>query len=329
MEKKYTYCEVYPEGTYDTYYYIFDGEGIEKGDIVEIPFGPKDRIITGTVKTVEEYSAEDAPYPPEATKHIKEVCGRVSFDSNGCVDLPPSIQETAELDNFIEFFDLESVLNWALEHNDYLENDYVMEYVVKAYEFCVENDYRLDISALNLGALFYNGIAVPQDYVRAAQLYKLAADAGSIRALCNLGYCYYYGRHQEVDYHKAYECFVKGGLLGDENCLYKLGDMYMNGYYVEKNEKMAFDLYERADFLAEPYGEVSADIDMRLGKCYLYGNGTEKNLDEAMYLLTSALQEYYMRRKTDPFVKGPIEGCKNLISKCEEEMAKEFLAYRK
>ena len=45
----------------------------------------------------------------------------------------------------------------------------------------------------NLGAYYYNGYGVTQDYDEAVRLYKLAVDQGDANAQYNLGQCYKHG----------------------------------------------------------------------------------------------------------------------------------------
>lgn len=57
----------------------------------------------------------------------------------------------------------------------------------------------------DLGALYYMGDLVEQDYAKAAELYEMAADAGCFQSIINLGYIYEYGRTGKPDHTKAYQ----------------------------------------------------------------------------------------------------------------------------
>ena len=69
--------------------------------------------------------------------------------------------------------------------------------------------YELGISVASaacmndLGALYYMGELVPQDYAKAAKLYEQAMDHGCFQSIINLGYIYEYGRTGEVDHQKG------------------------------------------------------------------------------------------------------------------------------
>lgn len=170
--------------------------------------------------------------------------------------------------------------------------------VISYYMAGVDND--ITTAYLNLGAMYYMGEYVKQDYTMAVSLYERAAAKGETQALCNLGYCYYYGRHSNIDYEKAYMYFTQSALLGNNcNAFYKLGDMYMEGLYVAKNQDFAFKLYEKALELAEVDIDdpnfLQADILMRLSECYLYGRGCEADAIEALHYATQS--EYYFYKK--------------------------------
>lgn len=76
----------------------------------------------------------------------------------------------------------------------------------------------------DLGALYYMGELVPQDYARAAKLYEQAMDHGCFQSIINLGYIYEYGRTGEADHQKAYQCYALASALQPScEAVYKLG----------------------------------------------------------------------------------------------------------
>lgn len=78
----------------------------------------------------------------------------------------------------------------------------------------------------DLGALYYMGELVPQDYARAAKLYEQAMDHGCFQSIINLGYIYEYGRTGEADHQKAYQCYALASALQPScEAVYKLGDI--------------------------------------------------------------------------------------------------------
>lgn len=128
--------------------------------------------------------------------------------------------------------------------------------------------YRLGISVgsngcmNDLGALYYAGEIVEQDYVKAAELYEMAMEHGCYQSIINLGYIYEYGRTGEHDYAKAYQSYALASALetGYE-AVYKLGDMYSRGKAVERNMAVAKSLWERSlDLAWKPEQEAQPAI---------------------------------------------------------------------
>lgn len=326
--EKFKYCSVQPKGMRAVYAYISD-EDIKVGAYVEIPFGKENDIVKGVVFEVNEFTAEEAPFPVEKTKKIHRVISEKEFNANEYVldDDEDWSDELDEVEFYIKDEDYDAIFDWAWEHHECVDSQKVMDKVRECYEICVEHNNPT--AALNLGTLYYNGISVPQDFVKAAHYYEIAAAAGERRALCNLGYCYYYGRHQEVDYEKAYYYFNLCAMLhNDPNCLYKIGDMYQSGKHLEKNDRYAFILYDRAYQAINDDDEnqfCRADILFRIGKCLVEGRGVKQDVQNGHRILSLALAGFYERRKTDPFVGGLIESTKKEIAKAEALLDKEVI----
>ncbi len=192
------------------------------------------------------------------------------------------------------------LLEWAIDHDADMTED-TAACVIGCYEACAREG--MPAALQNLGALYYEGRFVPQSYPMAESLFQEAAEKGQYQACCNLGYIYLYGRVAEPDPAKAFHCFLQGALLAaDGNCYYKLGDMYRHGIYVQKDPEFAFRMYVRAGECEQNYiQEYSSDVCMRLGECFLNGEGTERNLDAAIHFLNAAREGYARRRDGDPF----------------------------
>ena len=118
----------------------------------------------------------------------------------------------------------------------------------------------------DLGALYYMGELVPQDYARAAKLYEQAMDHGCFQSIINLGYIYEYGRAGEADHQKAYQCYALASALQPScEAVYKLGDMYSRGEAVPSSMGKACQLWERSLELAESVVEA-AQPSVRIAK---------------------------------------------------------------
>ena len=331
IEETFIYCTVLPVGFDSTYFYLsFIGE-LPAGTHVQVPFGAENKLVPGTVTNCETFTADRVPFPVEKMKCIIRTLSEDEFTKLSKEGKPKKgvrlksvgsflsgkPDDMDEVEDLIDEDDYDGMFRWACRHHDCVDDPAILEKVLECYEMCVEQN--MPEAALNLGTMYYSGRVVAQDFKKAAYYYKIAADAGNYVAFCNLGYCYYYGRHQDVDYEKAYEYFLKGALLYDDAiCLYKIGDLYLNGYGVEKNTTYAFMLYKRAWDVCDDRANCSADIQLRLGKCYLKGIGTPVDAETALDYLTQALCGFYKRRKTDVFVAGLIDGARELIEKAQE-----------
>ena len=144
---------------------------------------------------------------------------------------------------------------------------------------------------LLLGSIYYTGKGVPQSYKEAVKWYEMAAEGLESYGLCNLGYCYYYGRDMDVNFKRAYDCFSLSAYMRNPNAMYKLGDMFYYGNHVKEDKNAAYYWYREA--LDNLDGEdVIANINYRLGLCYLYGHGTFKNELLALEHLQAAELEF-------------------------------------
>lgn len=138
--------------------------------------------------------------------------------------------------------------------------------------------------AINLlGALYYEGRYVEQDFEKAANYYMKAAELGYPLAMSNAGYCYYYGNGVDQDYEKAFLYFSKA--VGHElwDAINMLASMYRNGDYVEANERFSWQILK--------YGRNviprSLDVDafpvnmLMIGQSLAYGWGCDIDIAEA------------------------------------------------
>lgn len=118
-----------------------------------------------------------------------------------------------------------------------------------------------------LGAQYYLGGLVEQDYGKAEELYAKAEAAGSIQAAINLGYIYEYGRLDEPDYDLALKQYLKGlALSGGRHpeALYKLGDMYSRGKAVPRDLRAAYELYRTSYSLCYDDETAAAQAAIRI-----------------------------------------------------------------
>ena len=71
----------------------------------------------------------------------------------------------------------------------------------------------------NLGVCYYDGLGVEQDYVKAAELYRKAAEDNFGWAMRNLGECYEEGKGVEKNLDEAKRWYRKATLSDDEEAI--------------------------------------------------------------------------------------------------------------
>lgn len=310
----YWYCSVMIEAGGNEYSYISDTGRIPPGSYVAVPFGRENNIKFGIVIKCDKYEEDEVPYPLGKTKRIIRIATEEEFKTGSF----NAFEEwRKEIDTYIANENWDDVHAWADRHYRSSYEPVLWE-VIHCYRLLLEHD--IPEAALNLGAFYYNGRLLKQDYQEAFRLYKIAADAGEPQAFFNCADCFYYGRHQAVDFEQAYHYFSLGALLyNDGGCLYMLGDMFMNGYAVPKNEKYGYALYERAYKEEREHSRqlVFAEIQLRLGRCKLNGIGCIQNLDEALSLLSFSLINFYRKLRNEEYVHSSIQEVKELIAQAE------------
>lgn len=193
-------------------------------------------------------------------------------------------------------------------------------------------DAGIPRAALNLGALYYNGVFVKRNFRKAIDLYTIASesdetDIASI-ACSNLGYCYYYGRDIEVDYEKAFKYFFRSAIFyNDPVALYKLGDMYRNGYFVAKDEKMAYKLYREAEACANVQDHYAyPDVAKRLAEFLLNPESEEFDPFSALDYLTRAQSILYEKvyKRRDPFACEVLASVEALLEDAKQWCKEKF-----
>ena len=135
-------------------------------------------------------------------------------------------------------------------------DEHVAEVLVLGYKLGISADSGACMN--DLGALYYMGELVEQDYARAAELYEMAMAHGCYQSIVNLGYIYEYGRTGEKDLGKAYRYYALAAALAPSSeAVYKLGDMYSRGVTGERDVMKAKALWERSLELAHGLAEFA------------------------------------------------------------------------
>ena len=91
----------------------------------------------------------------------------------------------------------------------------------------------------NLGAMYCDGVGVPENNFEAVQWYRKATDQGHALAQFSLGYMYDKGRGVPQDYAEAVKCYRMAAEQGDADAPLMMGNMYASGKGVPKDHVAA------------------------------------------------------------------------------------------
>ena len=127
----------------------------------------------------------------------------------------------------------------------------------------------------SLGALYYKGLEVEQDRVKAAKYFRLAAEQKIAKAQFGLGVLYYKGEEVKQDYAEAAKWYRLAAEQGLAEAQFNLGLLYDKGEGVEQNHTEAAKWYR----LAAEQGHAKAQFN--LGVSYHNGEGVAQNYSEA------------------------------------------------
>jgi hypothetical protein len=120
----------------------------------------------------------------------------------------------------------------------------------------------------NLGVAFFRGEEVPQDYTRAATMWRLAGNAGVIEAHNNLGFLTYYGKGIKQDYAEGIRLWRLAAEKGFAESQVHLAEAYYDGNYLILDFSEAYAWAKTAkhyatvgkDPLREPIAQMAEDL---------------------------------------------------------------------
>ena len=129
-----------------------------------------------------------------------------------------------------------------------------------------------------LAAKYEHGKGVPQDLMKAAELYRKASDLGHAKAKFSLANMYRDGRGVNRSYQTAANLYYESAEKGNTKAMCALARMYIDGRGVERNYSLAVKWYQKA----VDGGDMKAMY--TLAKMYRDGTAAEKN-NQAAYML--------------------------------------------
>ena len=149
-------------------------------------------------------------------------------------------------------------------------------------DFTLQDDAE---TLYNIGLRYYNGDGVAQDYAKAIEWFRQAAEQGYAAAQNKLGECYYTGTEVKKNYKQAARWFCKAAEQGNATAQYNLAYCYINGQGVTKDYAQAVSWYRKA---AE---QGHAKAQNNLGTCYYNGLGVTKDYTQAVNWYRKAAEQ--------------------------------------
>lgn len=156
----------------------------------------------------------------------------------------------------------------------------------EAYKYCCHyNSIGCGRSYSTLGAMYYNGQGVEQNYEKALEWFEKGAALGDGMCFHNLGIMYQYGCGVQQNYQRAINYYLQGGDTNSGICFARLGNLYESGEGVQQNYQKAIEYYQKGAELGDDWCINS------LGLMYELGKGLPEDLAEAAkhYLVSAKL----------------------------------------
>ncbi len=131
---------------------------------------------------------------------------------------------------------------------------------------------------------------VEQDWQKAVEMLQRAADNGNVDAQWELGAMYEFANHVTKDEAKALELYRRSADAGSPIGLYMVAHCYQHGIVVEEDRQMADSLYAKSFAeLIELAPQEDIYVLNFVGSAYYWGDGVKADREKAFgYYLTSA-----------------------------------------
>jgi TPR repeat protein len=149
----------------------------------------------------------------------------------------------------------------------------------------------------NLGAMYFTGQDVKQDYKKAAKWYRKAAEQEHVGAQCNLALMYRDAQGVKQDYKEAVKWYRKAADQGDAEGEHMLGVMYDTGQGVTQDYQQAAEWFRKASGQGYPQAQYN------LGIMYYTGQGVPQDLVQAHMWIHLAASKF-SEKEREPAVKA-------------------------
>lgn len=141
----------------------------------------------------------------------------------------------------------------------------------------------------NRGMQYHNGDGVPQDFNKAVEFYKMAADKGHVESMYCLGMIFSDDEFEEKkDAEVAFKYFLEAAEQGHKDARDELEDFVLCYLGESKIYNVRFD-EKKAITLCKKLAELGSNLaQYKLGECYENGIGVPKNRAKAFGLYEKA-----------------------------------------
>lgn len=142
-----------------------------------------------------------------------------------------------------------------------------------------------NVGILTLANLYYQGIGVPQDYLKTLEILEKGCRLNDCDSIVFAAQMYRNGDGIDVNYERARELFEKAAKLGDADAYAYLGNMYETGQGVDADMLKAVNMYKSA---ADQGSGIGLFL---LGDALYNGRGMEEDKAAAMDYFAKASEK--------------------------------------
>ncbi|KAJ6243570.1 sel1-repeat-containing protein ybeq [Anaeramoeba flamelloides] len=135
---------------------------------------------------------------------------------------------------------------------------------------------------LSIGYCYTSSDGLPKDDEKAFQYFLKAAEQKDDQSMFNVGICYQQGQGIEPNPKKAIQWIKRAAEMGMAAAMNSLGVSYEFGQDLKRDPKQALSWYRQSAEKEDRFGQFN------LGRCYLDGCGTKKNLQKGYKYISKA-----------------------------------------
>lgn len=183
--------------------------------------------------------------------------------------------------------DVEAQMNLGymyLYGNNGVEQDFTKAF--EYYKMAADKDNPIALN--NVGSLYFNGIGTEKNRARAISYFNKSAKLGNDNAATNLAFIYLTGNNNDSERNKkAMQLFRQAAKSGNKLAEFMLGYAYYKGFTVDRDNYTAFSLIKDAADEGAEFDEAQ----YILAEMYANGYGTVQNYVNSVAYYTKAVNQ--------------------------------------